>query len=301
MASVQLDTQHEDMIHDSQFDYYGKRLATASSDRTVRVFEVSAGGQAAPAALATLSGHEGPVWQVSWAHPKFGTLLASCSYDRKVIIWKEEGGQWRQLYQHAEHRSSVNSVSWCPHEHGLRLACCSSDGTVSILTHKPDDSWEPVKFTANQIAVNAVAWAPARGAAADAAGLKPAQLVTAGCDNTVKLWQLADGAAPRELSKLEGHTDWVRDVAWAPDMGTPSSTIASCSQDGKVIVWTSDGGGAWEPQSIDLGNPVWRVSWSLTGSILAVSCGDNTVSLWTEGADGQYVRTSSVSEAGVVA
>ena len=28
--------------------------------------------------------HEGPVWQVAWAHPKFGSILASCSYDRKV-------------------------------------------------------------------------------------------------------------------------------------------------------------------------------------------------------------------------
>ena len=33
-----------------------------------------------------LCSHEGPVWQVSWAHPKFGTILASCSYDRKVMI-----------------------------------------------------------------------------------------------------------------------------------------------------------------------------------------------------------------------
>lgn len=29
--------------------------------------------------------HEGPVWQVSWAHPKYGSILASCSYDRKVM------------------------------------------------------------------------------------------------------------------------------------------------------------------------------------------------------------------------
>jgi len=28
--------------------------------------------------------HEGPVWQVAWAHPKYGSILASCSYDRKV-------------------------------------------------------------------------------------------------------------------------------------------------------------------------------------------------------------------------
>ena len=31
--------------------------------------------------------HEGPVWQVTWAHPMFGNLLASCSYDRKVWIY----------------------------------------------------------------------------------------------------------------------------------------------------------------------------------------------------------------------
>ena len=30
------------------------------------------------------SRHEGPVWQVCWAHPKFGSMIASCSYDHKV-------------------------------------------------------------------------------------------------------------------------------------------------------------------------------------------------------------------------
>ena len=24
---------------------------------------------------------------MAWAHPKFGNLLASCSYDRRVVIW----------------------------------------------------------------------------------------------------------------------------------------------------------------------------------------------------------------------
>ena len=27
--------------------------------------------------------------QVTWAHPKFGSLLASCSFDHRVIVWKE--------------------------------------------------------------------------------------------------------------------------------------------------------------------------------------------------------------------
>lgn len=50
--------------------------------------------------------HEGPVWQVAWAHPMYGNILASCSYDRKVIIWKEENGTWEKTHEHSGHDSS---------------------------------------------------------------------------------------------------------------------------------------------------------------------------------------------------
>ena len=32
-----METQHGDMVHDAQLDYYGKKLATCSSDRTIKV------------------------------------------------------------------------------------------------------------------------------------------------------------------------------------------------------------------------------------------------------------------------
>lgn len=137
-AIATIDTQHDDMIHDTQFDYYSKRLATCSSDRTIKIFEVI--GEACHNS-ATLRGHEGPVWQVAWAHPKFGVILASCSYDGTVIIHREVNpNSWSTVYQHRVHESSVNSVSWAPHEYGLILACASSDGRVSILEYK-DDAW----------------------------------------------------------------------------------------------------------------------------------------------------------------
>ena len=34
------DTGHQDTVHDAQFDYYGKQIATCSSDRTIKVFRV---------------------------------------------------------------------------------------------------------------------------------------------------------------------------------------------------------------------------------------------------------------------
>ena len=32
-----LDTDHKDVIHDVAFDYYGRRMATCSSDQVVKV------------------------------------------------------------------------------------------------------------------------------------------------------------------------------------------------------------------------------------------------------------------------
>lgn len=54
---------------------------------------------------------------------------------------------------------------------------------------------------------------------------------------------------------LDGHSDWVRDVAWAPNVGLPRSYVASCGQDRRVIVWTKDGEGKpWEKQELNAGS-----------------------------------------------
>jgi len=47
------------------------------------------------------------VWQIDWAHPKFGIILASCSYDGKVFIWKDQGsGSWKKIKEHTMHTAS---------------------------------------------------------------------------------------------------------------------------------------------------------------------------------------------------
>ncbi len=37
--------------------------------------------------------------------------------------------------------------------------------------------------------------------------------------------------------------------------------------------------------------PVWRVSWSVTGNMLAVSSGDGEVTLWKQNIDGKFENT----------
>lgn len=78
-----VDTQHEDLVHDAQLDYYGCKLATSSSDRTIKIYNISEG---AAELSATLQGHEGPVWQVSWAHPKFGGKVNSAIHESKSVM-----------------------------------------------------------------------------------------------------------------------------------------------------------------------------------------------------------------------
>lgn len=90
--------------------------------------------------------HEGPVWQIAWAHPKFGPILASSSYDGKVFIWKDSGsagaaqqqqggynsqpyggsmtssGGWTKIKEHALHSASGESGN----RRSLCCKCCKN-------------------------------------------------------------------------------------------------------------------------------------------------------------------------------
>ncbi|KAF8311668.1 WD40 repeat-like protein [Cantharellus anzutake] len=331
--STPIETGHDDMIHDAQLDYYGKRLATCSSDRTIKIFDVIEGEPQRQTGGQVLKGHNGPVWQVAWAHPKFGHILASCSYDGRVLIWKEQvatqgsnQATWTRVKEHSLHTASVNSVSWAPHELGAIVACASSDGKLSVLAFKNDGTWGADIFNGHAIGCNAVSWAPAILPGSLITPSAPAQgqqqssqqlsapppvkrFASAGCDNLVRIWTFReDTQAWIEEEQLDGHTDWVRDVAWAPNIGLPRSYIATASQDKTVIIWTKDSpNAAWDktyldpsPAGVPSGTPpkfpdvVWRVSWSLAGNILAVSCGDGKVTLWKENLKGVWECVSEM-------
>lgn len=299
MPGQKIETGHQDVVHDVAMDYYGKRVATASSDNTINIIGVS---NSTSQHLATLAGHQGPVWQATWAHPKFGSLLASCSYDGKVIIWKESTqNEWSQAHVFDDHKASVNSIAWAPYELGLCLACGSSDGNISVFTARSDGGWDKSRIEqAHPVGVTSVSWAPstAPGALVGSGVLSVVQkLASGGCDNTVKVWKLDNGIWRMDcFPPLQMHSDWVRDVAWAPNLGLPKSTIASASEDGKVIIWIAvKEGDQWEGKVLnDFGVPVWRVSWSLTGNVLAVADGTNNISLWKEAVDGEWQQVTTL-------
>lgn len=296
MATI--DSGHEDMVHDVQLDYYGRRLATCSSDTTIKVFDVL-GEQLVP--TADLRGHQGPVFAVAWGHPKYGNILASCGFDNRVIIWKEEQqNMWSQIYVSSLHTASVNSLSFAPHELGFLLASASSDGSIGIISQHLDGSFAEDKIAdAHPVGATGVSWAPAIPAGSAVSAKAPTQpdkrFCSSGCDNAVKVWRWSQQSGwQQDGGPLLAHRDWVRDVAWAPNMGLPMSTIASAGQDGRVFIWEESDPGSWKAVNLpDFQAAVFRVSWSVTGNILAVSDSSNSVSLWKEGLDKQWQQISS--------
>lgn len=218
---------------------------------------------------------------------------------------------------------------FCPHEFGLTIAAASSDGKISILTHggpNGNDSWNIEYITDNSLGVNSVSFAPStayleseNAAASSAATTEKGvdaiddavanksdmHLVTGGCDNRIRFWKKSISSSKWEIdvspiASTISHSDWVRDVSWAPSVVPDTNVVASCSEDRTVIIWTQVGGtgNSWEPKLLHkFDDPVWRVSWSVTGSILAVSSGDKSVSLWKQTLEGGWIQVSSVEEA----
>ncbi|ODV92279.1 hypothetical protein CANCADRAFT_864 [Tortispora caseinolytica NRRL Y-17796] len=285
---------HEDMVHDAVLDYYGKRLATCSSDRTIKIFAVDGNNHRLE---ETLRGHDGPVWQVAWAHPRFGTILASAGYDGKVLIWRDDNGRWSLISEYTSHQASVNSVQWAPHELGALLLCASSDGNVSIVEFKDDGSIDSSMVVAHPTGCNTATWDPSAGMVRGTGSQPIRRFSTGGCDNTIKIWSFNEEQDRYvEEAVLKGHTDWVRDIAWSASV-FPKSYIASASQDKTVLIWTQEGDGEWVQRPLQqekFSEALWRVSWSLSGNILAVSGGDNKVTLWKESIQGTWETCATI-------
>ena len=98
-----------------------RRVASASADRTIKVWDAATGTE-----TLTIASHALEVNCVAWSLD--GRRLASASGDQTIMIFDADSG--RQLLKLIGHTTRVNFVAWNPD--GERLASVSEDHTVKI-------------------------------------------------------------------------------------------------------------------------------------------------------------------------
>jgi hypothetical protein len=186
----------------------GTRIASASADRTVQVWEVESGRP-----LLTYNGHRSFVLSVAWSPD--GTRLASASDDRTVQVWEADSGS--TLLTYTGHGGTVESVAWSPD--GTRIASGSADQTVQVWEVKSGKRLRP--YTGHRGTVNSVAWSP------DSTRIASASI------RTVQVWEAQSGGL---LLTYTGHRGFVvYSAVWSPD----GTRIASGSFDQTVQVWAT--------------------------------------------------------------
>jgi WD40 repeat protein len=195
---------HTDRVTAVAFSSKGHRLASASWDRTVKVWDAHTGR-----ALLTLGGHTDTVWDVAFSPD--GRRLASASRDRTVRIWDLATG--REVFRLEGHGASVNGVAFSPA--GRRLASASADQTVRVWD--AESGREIVSLTGHGRGVQSVAFSPD--------GLR---LASAALDGTIKLWDWS--AADREVLSLKGTCCR---VVFSPD----GWRLVGAGLDGTIKVW----------------------------------------------------------------
>ncbi|KFY93584.1 hypothetical protein V498_04339, partial [Pseudogymnoascus sp. VKM F-4517 (FW-2822)] len=120
-ATLQTLEGHSDKINSVAFSHDSTLLASASYDRTVRIWDAATG-----TLQQTLEGHSYGIKSVAFSHDS--KLLASASDDRTVRIWDAATGTLEQTLK--GHSNWVNSVAFS-HDSKL-LASASDDRTVRI-------------------------------------------------------------------------------------------------------------------------------------------------------------------------
>jgi WD40 repeat protein len=308
---------HEAPIEAVAFSPDGKTLASASFDKSVRIWEVATGKEAAVLRLAE------PVHALAFA-PDGKSLVTGGGQPSKcdLRLWDLGGAEPKERLSFAGHTGAVHGVAFSPN--GKTVATASSDTSVRLwdpatgkeqtllkghtnrvraVAFNPDGKtlvsgdqvgrlivWdlatraERTTIQAHEGMVSALAFTP-DGTGLASAGSDDPQLGLVGYGE-VKLWDVSTG------------TDWVRfkhklrawSVAFSPDgkrlaVTTGEHVALGSLLTAEIKVWDATPG--LERSKFNHAAPALELAFSPDGKLLATGTGDGTVTLWDRATEKQ--------------
>jgi WD40 repeat protein len=220
----------------------GTRLATASEDKTARLWDAANGAE-----LSRLE-HDDSVTAVAFSPD--GGRLATASWDWTARLWDVASGT--ELFS-LKHDGSVWAVVFSP---DVPLLATVSDSTARLWDVA--NGAELFRLEHND-SVTAVVFSPDGG-----------RLATGSVDKAARLWDVANGT---ELSRIE-HNDSVTAVAFSPD----GAYFATASGGRSVRLWDVSAGS--ELARLNHEHHIKAVHFGPNGARVATVSDDGTAHLW---------------------
>jgi WD40 repeat protein len=260
----------ENGVHSVAFNYDGSLLATASGDKTVKLWKFQ-GQIENPTCVATLV-HSACVHCVAF-HPN-GHILASGSEDNTVKLWRISPGNDSAecVTTLHEHTDSVSSIAF--HQNGQYLATGSNDKTVRLWQFSLEQLESEPRWLATLAEhtewVKSVAFHP-----------RELLLATGSYDYTAKLFRFSRESPPDVhcVATLTGHSLQVYSVAFHPTL----PYLATGSGDKTAKLWNFSNESAVNCAATLTGHTsgVLAVAFNTNGMrTLATASRDGTVKLW---------------------
>jgi WD40 repeat protein len=226
---------HTGSVHGVCFSPDGKRIASASADQTVKVWDAQTGTE-----FRSLKGHTAPVYGVCFS-PDSKRIASASSYweggieKGEVKVWDAESGH-EVLSLKKGHLTWVNSVAFSPD--GKRLASggivldgVNLKGGVKVWDAESGREVLTLKWHAGS--VTSVAFSPDGKRIASASMAWNLQKMQ-DAFGEVKVWDAESG---RELLSLKEHAANVTSVAFSPDGKRITTGCGSTGKAGDVRVW----------------------------------------------------------------
>ncbi|KAG2753707.1 WD40 repeat-like protein [Suillus brevipes Sb2] len=249
-APTRMMQSHNDSLLAVAFFKDGRRVVTASHDKTLRISDMQKGSLVG----GPFEGHKDYVRSVTVSPDD--RRIASGGDDKAIIIWDVETKQ--MVFDPLEkHTGWVLSVCFSPD--GKRLASGSHDKTVVVWDAETGGVLATLDSHNNS--VWSVAFSPD--------GLK---LASGSADHSIRIWR-SDSA--ELLLEINAHQHWVRSVVWSPD----SKQLVSASFDKTVRFWSSDNGDQIGQSCT--GHTYHSLAISSDGSFIATASDDKTLRLWS--------------------
>lgn len=295
-ASDAFAARHTDAVVSLQFSHDGNRLLSGSLDSTARVWDVASGAQ-----LCRLYGHNWWVWAASFAPERDAegklipaTRIVTASQDGTAIVWTDETGRWNnptdivQGVPFRGHEGPVYAAVFTPDAHSVVTAGYDH----RLIVWNPDEV-QDVDY--RKLAENKAALPPGfrmlQGHTDAVRSLSFSDngklLVSAGHDNTVRVWNIETG---RAIRTFRGHGSWVRASAAAAD----GRWILSGGYDAQIRRWSIEGG---DEIHVLQGRPfeghanaVLAASFSPDGTQVVTASQDRRAKSW-QADSGEVVRT----------